>query len=172
MPADLVDLYDNAAPGGWMEIEAERDGTIIELEAEIPIEALPASVKAAAERELPGGTIIGAEREIVGGRQGYEVKKRKGGREYELVFTPEGELLEKEIGLKQAEAPAPVIKAATAAIPGGRFKSVERIERGDEILYHVKLVRSGASYKVELTADGTVKRKVREQKAEIEIPLR
>ena len=171
LPAGLVDLYDNAAPGGWMEIEADRSGRIIEMEAEIPVSALPPAVRAAADRELPGGQIVGAEREIVGGRHGYEVKKRKDGREYELVFTRGGELLEKEVGLSRDEAPRAVMDAASAAMPGASFKSVELVERGAEKLYHVKFTRDGVSYKVALTPEGVVTRRVREQKAEIEIPL-
>lgn len=172
LPAGIVDLYDDAAPGGWMEIEAERDGRVLEMEAEIPVGALPAAVRAAAERELPGGRITGAEREIVGGRRGYEVKKHKDGREYELVFSAAGELLEKEVTLSRDEAPAAVLQAAAAAMPGATFRSVERVERGKEVLYHVKYTRDGASYKLVLAPDGRVTRKVREQKAEIEIPLR
>jgi len=57
------------------------------------------------------------------------------------------------------------------AIPGGSVKSVERIEHGDAVEYHVKLGRGGASYKVVLGPKGTVRRKVREAKVELEIPL-
>jgi len=64
-----------------------------------------------------------------------------------------------------------ITPAAMKTIPGGVFKSVERIERGDGVTYHVKLLRGGASYKVSLSPEGEVLRRVREAKAEIEIPL-
>ena len=172
LPPELVELYDTAAEDGSMEIEASRDGTIIEIEADIPVGDLPESIREAAMKQLPGARVTGAEIEIVSGRRGYEVKMAKSGVEYEFVFSMEGELLETEKSLKRSEAPAAVLTAATAAIKGGTFKSVEVIERGGETLYHVKLMRGGSSYKVELTEDGTIRRTVREARAEIEIPLK
>jgi uncharacterized membrane protein YkoI len=154
-----------------MEIEATRDGRVIEIEADILVEDLPPAVLAAADAELPGGRVVGAEIEIVGGRMGYEVKKTKRGREYEFVFTAEGVLLEKEIGLRPSEAPAAVLQSAASAFPDAKLKSVERIERGAVTVYHVKMLREGASYKLELDGNGAILRKVREAKAEIEIPL-
>ena len=171
LPAELVELYDAAAEDGMMEIEANRDGAIIEIEADIPVADLPEEIRAAAKKQLPGGRITGAEIEIVAGRRGYEVKMAKNGVAYEFVFGPDGKLLETERSLKRSEAPAAVLAAAQGAIEGGTFKSVEIIEVGGETLYHVKLMRGGSSYKVELAKDGTIRRAVREARAEIEIPL-
>jgi uncharacterized membrane protein YkoI len=172
LPPEVIQLYNEGTPAGWMELEVEADGTIFESEAEISYEKVPSNVKQAAEAELPGGQVTGAEAEYVNGTRAYEVRKTVDGQEYELVFSEDGTLLEKEVSLDIADAPAEVIENAQAAIPGGEIKSVERIEHPDkEIVYHVKLEKDGASYKVVLSEAGEVLRKVREAKAELEIPL-
>ena len=172
LPKTVVELYDVGKPDGWMEIEAERDGTIIEVEVDIAVADLPGNVRAAARKELPGGAITGAEIEIVGGKRSYEVKMRQAGRNYEFVFTPGGVLIESEKELLRNEAPEGVVDAAMRAVPGGSFKSVEVIEKAGEKSYHVKLIRGGASYKIVVSPAAGVIRKVREAKCEIEIPLR
>jgi len=173
LPGVMVEMYDEGKPDGWIEIEADRKGHILSIEADIPVAALPADIRAAAEAELPGATITGAERERMGKTDGYEVKLSKGGREYELVYNADGKLLEKEVSLRRGEEPSGVVQAAMDAVPGSRFRSVERIERGEGKgdVYHVKLIRDNASYKVEVDPEGNVLRAVREARAEIEIPL-
>ena len=171
LPSQLVRLYDEAAPAGLLEIEADRNGTILELEAEIPTSALPEAVVAAAREQLPGAEIVGAEHEFVGDLEGYEVKMRSDGVDYELVLDLDGVLLEKEVAMEPADAPSAVMEGARAAVSGGELKSVERVERTGETEYHVKFQRDGASYKVVLRPDGSVLRRVREARAELEIPL-
>ena len=171
LPPVVVQLFDEGDPSGWMEIEAERSGAILEIEVEIPIESLPPSIVKAANQEMPHGTIIGAEIEIIYGKRAYEVKKRFDKRDFELVFSPEGVLLMKETQLRVEEAPKGIIRAAQAAVDGGLVSSVEKVQKGTGVYYHVKLRRGGASYKVILGIDGNVLRKVREARVEIEIPL-
>jgi len=171
LPPVVVELYDRVEPAGCIEIEAERDGSIREVEAEIPTADLPAAVLAAAEKELPGGRVTGAEIEYVGGMRSWEVKKVVDGREFELVFDETGKLLEKEEAIERSAAPAPVMQAAMGRIVGAGFKSVERIMRLGETEYHVKVTKGGATYKMVLTPAGKILRAVREQRAEIEIPL-
>ena len=82
-------------------------------------------------------------------------------------------MLETEKSLTPDEAPAAVLEAAERAVPRSSFKSVEIISHvSGHQEYHVKRTRNGASYKVVLHTDGRVIRKVREHRAEIEIPLK
>lgn len=169
----LVELYDIAAPGGVIELELERDGTIIEMEADIPVSALPDVVREAALKKSPGAQITGAEREFNARGAAWEVKLNFAGRDWEYVIDEEGAILEVEKELRRSEAPQAVLAAAKGAVPGGVFRSVEVISKHDGATeYHVKSSIAGVSYKVVLTSSGDVIRKVREHKAEIEIPLK
>jgi len=168
----LVDLYDCAAPDGLIEIEINRDGTIREMEADIPVMDLPENVRDVAMAKAPGAVITGAEREIVAGSEAWEVKFRYQGRDWEYVIDSQGTILETEKELKRSEAPPAVLQGAEEALPGGKFKSIEVITIGQMEEYHVKKTFDGVSYKIVLTPAGEVKRKVREARAEIEIPLK
>ena len=172
LPPIVIQMYDTALPGGTIEIEANRDGTIIEIEAEIAVDAVPKVIRDKAEEDLPGGEITGAEIEDVGGRKAYEIKKVVEGLGYELVYDESGKLLEKEAEVRKEDAPKAVIDAAMGVVPGAAFKSVEMITMGEESVYHVKTTKDGGSYKIVLKPDGTILRKVREAPAEIEIPLK
>ena len=171
VPRELVALYDAARPDGVIESELERDGAIREMEAEVPLDSLPPAVTASARQRYPDAELVGAERELTQEGAGWEVKLRQGGRDMEVIFDEAGKVLEFERAMDPAEAPAAVMRAAEAAFPGGKLKSVEIVEHLGTILYHVKFEREGASYKVVLTPEGSVTRRVREQRAEIEIPL-
>lgn len=173
VPDTLVELYDQASPSGIIELEIDRDGSIREIEADIPVVDLPAAAVRAADEFAPGASITGAEREILaGGVESYEVKMRHEGRDWEIVVDAQGNVLETEMSLRRSEAPGAVLDAAAAAIADSSFQSVEIIKRdGDDDEYHVKRSKDGASYKVVLTPTGDVIRKVREARAEIEIPL-
>jgi uncharacterized membrane protein YkoI len=172
LPGSVVEMYDVGKPGGMIEIEAERDGTIVEIEAEIDPAELPANIMEAAKKQLPGAQVTGAEYERVGKTLTYEVQMAKDGRDYEFVFDARGNLTESEKELRRNEAPKGVVEAGVGAIPGASFKSVEVITKDGVDVYHVKSTKAGASYKVIVSPDGEVMRRVREHKAEIEIPLK
>jgi uncharacterized membrane protein YkoI len=171
LPGVVIEMYDRAKPDGMIEIEAERSGAIIEIEADILIADVPKSIRDAAMKELPGGQITGAEYEIVGKSRTYEVKMSKGGRDYEFVYDKDVNLLESEKELTVQEAPKGVVEAAIASIPESKFKSVEVITKDGKDVYHVKSTLKGGTYKVIVSPDAKVMRRVREQRAEIEIPL-
>jgi hypothetical protein len=66
LPAQVIEMYDASTPDGTIEIEATRDGTILEIEVTYPVDKVPQAVKDAAEKDLPG-PITGAEFEYIDG---------------------------------------------------------------------------------------------------------
>lgn len=175
-PDRLVELYDRASPTGIIEIEIDRDGTIREMEAEIPVDDLPERVRSVALAELPGAEITGAEREIQAAGDAWEVKLTHEGRGMELVIDAAGDILETEKELRTDEVPQAVLDGADRAFGEGTRLSVEVIEGvrdGTRFVkeYHVKKRHQEATYKIVLDGDGNAMRVVREARAEIEIPL-
>lgn len=172
----IVELYDMADPAGVIEIELTRTGAIRELEAQIPISDLPANVRQAALAELEGAEITGGEREYNMATDCWEVQLRHEGKDWELVIDDNGTILEREEPIDASAGPANLVDNATAEVPpGSELKSVERItvaRDGGRVEYHVKFSHNEASYKVVLDANANVDRVVREQRAEIEIPIR
>lgn len=172
LPMELVELYDVADPEGIIEVEAERDGSIIGLEADVPIDMLPDSVKQTVLAAAPGGRITGGEREYTSTGNGWEVKLVLDGVDWEFIVDDAGEIVETEQAIAAADAPGVVLAAADRTVPMGTRQSVELITRGDEREYHVKKLVGTASYKIVLAPDGMVIRAVREARTEIEIPLK
>jgi hypothetical protein len=173
VPDGLIELYDMGSEDGMIELEIERNGVIREMEADVPISMLPSKVVAAARARAPGLEITGAEREMKAEGSTWEVKFRHEGRDWEYVIDDAGTIIETEKSLTPEEAPAVVLAAAEAAVTPSTFKSVEIINHVSGYQeYHVKRMRNGASYKIVLSPDGRVIRKVREHRAEIEIPLK
>jgi hypothetical protein len=168
----LVELYDLVDPAGGIEIEVDRGGTVREMEADVAFESLPEAVRQAAKEQMPGATVVGAEREFQAGGAGWEVKLSHEGRAYELIFDDAGKLVETEKSITLGEVPPLVVATAEGQMPGRGWKSIEVIERGGAAAeYHFKKDVKGASFKVVVAADGKLLRKVREQRAEIEIPV-
>jgi hypothetical protein len=170
-PAVLVELYDIADPAGLIELELDRDGTLREIEADVPLTALPRPVLDAAAKAFPGARFTGAEREVQGDVRGWEVKFELDGLAGEVVTDDDGNVRETERELLESNVPPGVLAASATAIPGSVLVSTEVIEHAGQRSYHVKRLRDGASYKIVLTPEGEVIRKVREARAEIEIPL-
>lgn len=170
-PSDLVELYDTGDPAGLIEIELDRDGTLREIEADVQLTSLPRPILEAAARAFPEARFTGAEREFQGDVRGWEVKFELDGLDGEVVLDEAGNVRETERELRVEDAPAVVLTASEAAIPDSELVSVEIITHGDESTYHVKRERDGARYKVVVAPSGAVLRKVREARAEIEIPL-
>lgn len=65
-------------------------GAVLEIEERIPVDAVPAVVRAAAERRVAGGTLVGAERVTRGTVVLFEVQLRLNGRSRFLTYDPEG----------------------------------------------------------------------------------
>jgi hypothetical protein len=65
-------------------------GNTIEIEDILPADSVPAPLRAAVERDLPGATILGGERIRTGDVIMYEVSVRKGGRTQILNYDPAG----------------------------------------------------------------------------------
>ena len=169
---EVIELYDQGAPTGMMELEIDRSGKIYEAEADIDPRKLPQVVLDAARAVAGEGAVLtGAEIEYGTSGKAYEVKFEKGGVGYEYVIDPMGNVREQEREIDRTKAPAGIVEAGLEVLPGS-FKSVEILELGGgEIVYHVKTDANGVSYKAVIASDRRVLRAVREAGAEIEIPL-
>ena len=65
-------------------------GEVLEIEERIPPDSVPATVRAAAERQVAGGKLVGAERVTRGAVVLFEVEMRRNGRSRFLTFDQEG----------------------------------------------------------------------------------
>jgi hypothetical protein len=115
--------------------------------------ALPAPILAAFQTAYPHATIKAAAREKENGKVVWEVESTDNGLGRDLLYTPDGSVLEVEEEVPSAQLPAPVTAAVKAQYPSARIVKGERVTRGASVSYVLAL--AGASRKsVALTPEG------------------
>ena len=115
--------------------------------------ALPAPILAAFKAAYPHAILKAAAEENEDGKVVWEVESTEGGLGRDLLYTPDGSVVEIEEEVKSAQLPAPVAAAVKAQYPAARIVKGERVTRGATVTYELQL--AGASRKsVALTPEG------------------
>jgi len=155
-----------------LEMTVDGEGVIGEVEFHTTLERLPEAVRKAIDAELAGGTVVGCEKEYHGSTVYWEVEKSFGDLAKEVMFTADGKVVSKEFQIRPGDAPRAVMDAADRAVSGGQMTSVEEVTEGGRKTYHVKKEKDRIRYKLIFTPEGELLRKLRELRAEIELPVR
>lgn len=113
---------------------------------------VPAQVLAAFAKAYPSATPSRFAREEKGGKTFYEVESREGRVSRDLLFAPDGALVEVEERISPADLPSAVREAIDALGPKVTIRRAERVTRGGCVTYDVTL--SGTA-KRERTFDPT-----------------
>jgi hypothetical protein len=155
-----------------VELGLDVNGRIAEIEYHTTADHLPDNIRAAMESTVPGGKILSCEKEIHGKHTYWEVEKRVGGLDREVMFDVRGKVIVTEFQIPLSEAPAAVLAGADTWIRGGEITSVEEVRKGGGLSYHVKKEHEGMRYKLVFTPGGELIMAYREVPAEIEVPVR
>jgi hypothetical protein len=114
---------------------------------------LPAPILAAFKAAYPNATIKAAAEEKENGKLVWEVESIDNGLGRDLIYTPDGSVVEMEEEVPSAQLPAPVAAAVKAQYPAARIVKGEKLTRGTTVSYELQL--SGAAKKsIELTPEG------------------
>lgn len=89
------------------------DGTVLKVEAELTVDALPAAVKASVEKETAGAKVLSVEKEeklaavkvvkLEKSKVEYEVKMTKEGKTWEVEMDADGKVTEKKDVTEEAD---------------------------------------------------------------------
>jgi len=113
----------------------------------------PAPILAAFKAAYPHATMKTAAEEKENGKVVWEVESTENGLGRDLVYTPDGTVVEIEEEVPSAQLPAPVTAAVKAQYPSARIVKGERVTRGATVTYELQL--AGAARKsIELTPEG------------------
>jgi hypothetical protein len=113
----------------------------------------PAPILAAFEAAYPHATIRSAAAEKENGHVVWELESTENGLGRDLLYTPDGTVVEIEEEVPGAQLPAPVTAAVKARYPSARIVKGERVTRGATVTYELAL--AGAARKsIELTSEG------------------
>ena len=116
---------------------------------------LPAAVKAALAKDKPSGaTFRGFEREVINGKVYFEVQMTVAGKGREILYRPDGSILEVERETTIDEIPAPARDAIKKAMGDGALRKVDVITRGERVMYEGELLIKGQKSQVRVDAKG------------------
>ena len=116
---------------------------------------LPAVVRAAVARDKPAtATFRGFERETIDGKVFYEVQMTVAGKGKEILYRPNGSVVEIEQETTIDEIPAPARDAIRKAAGNGTVQKVDIITRGKSVVYEGELLLNGQKSQLRVDAKG------------------
>ena len=112
---------------------------------------LPAAVQKALDAEVQGSTVKGFAKETENGKTFYEVETIKNGHARDILFDPDGHVVEVEEELAMDAVPA-AAKHALAA--HGKLLRVESLTKGQTVAYEGHFAKGTKPAEMKVTADG------------------
>jgi hypothetical protein len=123
----------------------------IAAETKLQKKDLPAAVQHALDAEVQGSTVKGFAKETEGGKTFYEVETIKNGHARDVLFDPEGHVVEVEEELAMDAVPAAVKQALATH---GKLVRVESVTKGQTVTYEGHFAKGSKPAEMKVTADG------------------
>lgn len=116
---------------------------------------LPAAVAAALAKDKPeGATFRGFEREVIDGKTFFEVQMMVAGKGKEILYRPDGRIVETEEETTLEAIPGPAREAIRKAMGGGSLRKVDIIRAGKRVVYEGELLVEGKKSQVRFDGKG------------------
>lgn len=132
-----------------------------------PAAKLPAPILAAFRQSYPNAVIKGAAKETENGKTVWEVESIDNKLSRDLVYNPDGTVVEIEEQVEPASLPAAVTAALKGKYPAASITKAEKMTKGTALSYEMAL--KGAAVKsIEITPDGKIVPAAKESKEEKE----
>lgn len=112
-------------------------------EQKIPLDQVPAKVKAAVVAKFPNGKMESAEKEIEKGKTSYEIALSLEGSKVEVIVSEEGVIQEVERQIEPTAIPKSVMAALKAKHPDPAIKKAEEVTKGGETFFEVVVSSAG-----------------------------
>lgn len=125
---------------------------------------VPQAVIDAFEKAFPNAKPSEFETETFEGRAVYEVEYKENGKEYELLYSADGILVQTEEEIDVKSLPEPVAQAVNKAYPEATIKEAEKLMKPDGTLtgYEVEIKTEGKKIELELDVNGKILRTEKE----------
>jgi len=120
-----------------------------------PAAKLPAPILTAFRTSYPNATIKNASKETENGKTVWEVESIDNGLARDLIYNPDGTVLEFEEQIDPASLPAAVSAALKAKYPKATITKAEKLMKGTTITYETAL-KGAALASVEITPEGKI----------------
>jgi glucose/arabinose dehydrogenase len=120
-----------------------------------PAATLPAPILAAFKKSYPSATIKNAAKETEDGKTVWEVESIDGGLARDLIYNPDGTVIDIEEEMAMASVPAAVADALKAKYAKATVTKAEKRTAGKAVTYEFTL-KGAAVASVEFTPDGKI----------------
>lgn len=117
---------------------------------------LPASVVSSFEKSYPTAVIKGIGKEKENGATYYEVESMDGKTRRDLLYSPDGTLVEIEETISIAKIPQPVTKTFSEKFVGYSVVKAEKVTKGGEVSYELTIKQGKGKKEVVFDSAGKV----------------
>jgi uncharacterized membrane protein YkoI len=124
-------------------------------EKKIKLEDAPPAVQQAIKDATKGSTLVGVASDVEDGKTEYEAETKVNGHGKDITFDESGKLLAVEEETTLDSIPAGAKAAIEKQAAGGKIKKVEKITKGENVVYEAAVTKGGKKSEVIVTADGT-----------------
>ena len=127
-------------------------------EKELTRSQVPNAVLGAFEKAHPNVQSVEFEEGSFEGKTAYEVEYKENGREYELLYSADGSLVQKEEEIDIKALPESIVQSINRAYPKATIKEAEKVMKpdGEVIAYEVEIKEGGKEFEIELDAGGKI----------------
>ncbi len=105
----------------------------------VDFKILPNAVLSAFKAAYPNAVIRGTSKETEKGTTYYEVESVDGKLNRDLLYTADGKVVEIEESIAATDLPAAVQKTLAKDYPGAKVLKAERMTKGNQILYELRI---------------------------------
>jgi glucose/arabinose dehydrogenase len=130
-----------------------------------PAAKLPPAILTAFQKTYPKATIKHSAKETENGKTTWEVESVENGLARDLVYNPDGTVVEIEEQIEPASLPAAVSAALKATYPKATITKAEKLTKGTTLTYEMAL-KGAAVTSIELTSAGKIVPAAKEAKDE------
>lgn len=123
---------------------------------EDPAAKLPKVILDAFKKAYPKAVIKNVAEEKENGKTTWEVESTDGGLARDLIYNPDGTVVEFEEVVTAASLPPAVTAALKAKYPKATITKAEKLFKGKTITYEMAIAGAGAAKSIEITPEGKV----------------
>jgi uncharacterized membrane protein YkoI len=119
---------------------------------------MPKAVVSAFEKGYPNAKDVKFEKETFEGKMVYEVEYKENGKEYDILYSEDGTLVQKEEEIDVSSLPEPVTQAANKKYPQGKIEEAEKLMKPDGTVagYEVEIEMDNKKVELELDVNGNI----------------
>jgi hypothetical protein len=123
-------------------------------EQKVSCDAVPAPVRAAFEKAFSKATINECVKDVERRKTTYEIVSTEGEINRHVRFHPDGKVMEVEEPIAIANVPEPAKRAVQKKYPKGDVTLVEKVTRGEQVVYEFRVKNRKKIRQILLDADG------------------